>query len=203
MINRAWSLLEVKQVDDVKRTVSGVATTPTVDRVGDIVDPEGVVFRGPVKLHLYHKHDMPVGQVTFGKPTKSGIPFTASIPDVQEAGTVRERVNEALHSLKYKLLDAVSIGFNILEGGAEILKGGGYKFTKWEMLELSLVGVPANPEAVVTAFKSADASVIKTALGVGDEQTIWLPNDKQLGGSVKLISARDQHIRSGAVAITR
>ena len=163
-MNRAWSLLEIKQVSDEQRIVRGMATTPTVDRIGDIVDPEGVVFRGPVKLHLYHKHDMPVGQATFSKATKAGIPFEAHIPEVAEAGTVRERVNEAWHSVKYKLLDAVSIGFNILEGGVEIMKNGGYRYTSWEMLELSLVGVPANPDAVITAFKSANADQIKHAL---------------------------------------
>lgn len=193
-MNKAWSLLEVKEVNDASRTVTGIATTPTVDRVGDIVVPEGMFLRGPVKLHLYHKHDLPVGRVEFGKPTSKGIPFVATLPDVQEAGTVRERVNEAIHSLKYKLLDAVSIGFNVLEGGYEVMKNGGLKFTKWEMLELSLVGVPANPDAVVTAFKSADSGIIRTALGIESVSPT---------GVVKLISARDRHLKSGAVSITR
>lgn len=163
---KAYSLLELKQVDDEERVLRGIATTPTVDRVGDVVDPLGAIFRGPINLHLYHKHDMPVGHVEFSRPTKAGIPFTASIPNVAEEGTVRERTNEAWHSVKYKLLRAVSIGFNVLEDGAELMKNGGLKFTKWEMLELSLVGVPANPDAVITAFKSADPSAIRDALGV-------------------------------------
>lgn len=190
-MHKAWSLLEVKQVDDDARVVRGIATTPTVDRVGDVVEPEGVVYRGPVKLHLYHKHDLPVGTVTFGKATKAGIPFEAHLPEVKEAGTVRERVNEAIHSLKYKLLDAVSIGFNVMEDGVEIMKSGGYRFTKWEMLELSLVGVPANPDAVVTAFKSADSEVIRKALGVRHSPE----------GVVKLIEARDAAIKNGAVSL--
>lgn len=165
-MEKAWSLLEVKSVSEERRVLSGIATTPTMDRVGDIVDPMGVVFRGPIKLHLYHKHDLPVGTVTFGKPTVRGIPFEAEIPEVREDGVIRDRVNEAWHSVKYKLLDAVSIGFNILDGGVERLKSGGLKFTKWEMLELSLVGVPANPDAIVTAFKSCDSVAIKAALGV-------------------------------------
>lgn len=198
-MNKAWSLLEIKSVDEERRLVSGIATTPTVDRVRDVVDPMGVVFRGPVKLHLYHKHDMPVGHVTFSRPTKAGLPFQASIPNVEEEGTVRERVNEALHSLKYKLLDAVSIGFNVLENGAELMKNGGYKFVKWEMLELSLVGVPANPEAVVTAFKSCDSSMIRRALGVRQELVnggiplINIKSERETcsDGSVRLVTSRD------------
>lgn len=193
-INRAWSLLEIKQVDEEQRVVHGVATTPTVDRVGDIVVPEGAQIRGRIKLHLYHKHDMPVGHVQFGKPTKSGIPFTASLPEVAEAGTVRERVNEALHSLKYKLLDAVSIGFRSIE--SEPIKGSyGTRFTKWEMLELSLVGVPANPEAVVTAFKSCDSSAIRSALGVGYQPT---PGPIRL---VKMIKPKVEPLTGGAVRL--
>jgi len=194
-MHKAWSLLEVKQVNDERRIIRGIATTPTVDRVGDVVEPEGMIQRGPVKLHLYHKHDLPVGHVTFGRPTKKGVPFEAEIPDVKEAGTVRERVNEAWHSVKYKLLDAVSIGFNVLEDGIEQLKNGGFRFTKWEILELSLVGVPANPDAVITAFKSADSATIRKALGVKPED--------ELGNAVRLIRARDQHIRNGAVPIQK
>lgn len=192
-MHKAWSLLEVKQVNDERRIIRGIATSPTVDRVGDIVEPEGMIQRGPVKLHLYHKHDLPVGHVLFDRATKKGTPFEAEIPDVKEAGIVRERVNEAWHSVKYKLLDAVSIGFNVLEGGIEELRNGGLRFTKWEILELSLVGVPANPEAVITAFKSADSATIRRALGVTPEA--------DLANTVKLIRARDQHIKNGAVPI--
>jgi uncharacterized protein len=169
---KAYSLLDVKQVDDEQRVIRGIATSPTVDRVGDIVEPEGVQFRGPVNLHLYHKHDMPVGQVEFGKATKSGLPFTATLPNVLEAGTVRERVNEAWHSVKYHLLRAVSIGFSPLQDGVELMKSGGLRFKRWEMLELSLVGVPANPEAVITAFKSADGGQIRSALGVDKQDAV-------------------------------
>ena len=192
-MHKAWSLLEVKQVNDERRIIRGIATTPTVDRVGDVVEPEGMIQRGPVKLHLYHKHDLPVGHVTFGRPTKKGVPFEAEIPDVKEAGTVRERVNEAWHSVKYKLLDAVSIGFSAFEDGIEPLKNGGFRFTKWEILELSLVGVPANPEAVITAFKSADSATIRKALGVKPED--------ELGNAVRLIRARDVAIKNGAVPL--
>jgi hypothetical protein len=38
-------------------------------------------------------------------------------------------VDEAIQSLKYKLVAAVSIGFRALKDGVERLDGGGYKFT--------------------------------------------------------------------------
>lgn len=180
-MNKAWSLLEVKEVNDESRMITGWATTPTVDRVGDVVEPEGMYMRGTPKLHLYHSHNLPVGTLTFGKPDKRGIPFTAVIPDVKEEGTIRDRVNEAWHSVKYKLLDAVSIGFAPDHEHTEVMKTGGLRFKRWEMLELSLVGVPANPDAVITAFKSADSSQIRKSLGMPE---------RYAGGVVSLIKSQ-------------
>lgn len=155
VLYKAYSLLTEKSFDANGSTIRGVATTPTMDRVSDIVVPTGAVFRTKdIKLHLYHNTDRPVGQVSFGKPTSKGLPFEARMPDVEEEGIVRDRVNEARHSIKYNLISAVSIGFRALEDGIEVLPSGGLKFTKWEMIELSLTSVPANPEAVFQAVKS-------------------------------------------------
>src|SRR5690606_25097595 len=153
-MKRAYSLLEVREVGDESRTITGIATTPRVDSYGDIVEPEGVQYRGPVNLYLYHDTRLPVGNVEFGKATKAGIPFKAKLPDVKEEGTVRERVNEAWHSLKYKLLQAVSIGFKPIEY-TYMDDSHGIHYHSWEMLELSLVGVPANPDAMIQTVKSA------------------------------------------------
>lgn len=154
----AYSLLTQKSFSDGDSVIRGFATTPTPDRVQDVVVPEGVVFRtDDIKLHLYHDSKLPVGRVQFGKPTRKGIPFEARIPDVQEAGIVRDRVNEARHSIKYGLISAVSIGFKPLENGVELMKSGGLKFTSWEMIELSLTSTPMNPEAVFEALKSVDS----------------------------------------------
>lgn len=58
-------------------TVEGVASTPTADRMGDVVEPMGAKFQTPMPLLWQHEHDKPVGHVTFAKPTKAGIPFKA------------------------------------------------------------------------------------------------------------------------------
>lgn len=165
---KAYSLLNVKSVDDERRVITGIASTPSVDRMGDEVVSTGAKFKTPMPLLLYHKSDLPVGNVTFAKPTKEGIPFTAVIPKVDEAGTIRDRVDEAWHSIKYRLIGAVSIGFRPLENGVELLKSGGLKFTSWEWLELSLVAIPAQPEAVINGFKSFDAQQVRELIGSSD-----------------------------------
>lgn len=156
---KAFSILNVKAVDEEQRVITGVASTPKVDRVGDSVDPMGAKFQTPMPLLLYHDSTLPVGNVTFAKPNKSGIPFTARLPKVSEPGVVKDRVDEAWHSLKYKLIGAVSIGFNAVEAGVERLKDGGLRFNEWEWLELSLVSIPANPDAVITGVKAIDMQI--------------------------------------------
>lgn len=159
VLDRAFSLLEVKSVSDETRTFEGWATTPKLDRQGDIVDWEGLTFGNSIKLLLYHNSTLPVGNVKFGAPTKRGLPFKASIPNVVEPGTVKDRVEEAWHSVKYDLIAAVSIGFRVLDDAIERIETG-YKFLKTEILELSLVPIPANDQAVITSFKSMDGAAI-------------------------------------------
>ena len=160
-MDRAYALLNVKsfkQVGDMV-TVEGIASTPTTDRMGDVVEPMGAQFKTPMPFMLYHDAERPVGNVTFAKPTEKGIPFKAELPIVKEPGVIQDRVNEAIHSLKYKLIGAVSIGFQGIEGAIERLKTGGLRFKQWEWLELSLVTIPANPDAVITGMKSLDAAL--------------------------------------------
>ncbi|WP_053091053.1 hypothetical protein [Stenotrophomonas maltophilia] len=78
-VNRAYSLLEVKNYDDDRQVITGLATTPEPDRYGDIVEPLGAKFAAELPLLWQHRHDSPVGIVKFGKPTAKGIPFTANV----------------------------------------------------------------------------------------------------------------------------
>jgi len=165
-MNRAYSILNVKgqTEDDGFVYVEGIASTPTTDRQGDSVDPMGAKFAAPMPLLWQHDAQKPVGHMTFAKPTKTGIPFKAQIPKVTEPGTLKDRVDEAIQSLKYGLVSAVSIGFRIMEDGYEVMKGGGYRINSWEWMELSLVTIPANNEAVISTVKALDL-VTLTALG--------------------------------------
>lgn len=160
---RAYSSLTIKAVNDDRRIIRGIATTPAPDRVGDIVDPLGVGFQNPLPLLWQHQHDKPIGTVKFDKPTKNGITFEAEIPIIEEAGPLRDRIEEAWQSIKIGLVRAVSIGFRALEYA--FLDEGGIRFMKTEVYELSAVTIPAQPEAVMTSIKNMDAAglaLIKT-----------------------------------------
>lgn len=158
-MNRAYSLLTVKSVSEDERIIRGVATTPTPDRVGDVVEPLGVKFNNPLPLLHQHDHTKPVGTVTFDKPTKDGITFEAKLANVQEPGPLKDRIDTAWGEVKAGLVRAVSIGFRALEDGVELMRNGGYRFKATEVLELSLVTVPANADATITLVKSIDRTI--------------------------------------------
>lgn len=156
-LTRAYSLLTVKAISEDQRTFTGIATTPSPDRMGDIIEPLGVTFKNPLPLLLYHDSHAPVGTVKFDKPTKDGIAFTAQIPTITEPGRLKDRVDEAWQSVKARLVRGVSIGFRVLNDAVDWMKdSGGYRYRETEVLELSLVAVPANQDATILSLKSFD-----------------------------------------------
>lgn len=160
----AYSFLTVKEVDEEKREIRGMASTPEVDRQGDIVEPKGAEFANDIPLLWQHDSSQPVGRVKLGKATKEGIPFTAKILKFAEPAGLKARVDEAWQSVKSGLVSAVSIGFRAKEYSI-IEETGGLRFTAVEIMELSLVTIPANAGATIQAVKSADF-IQRAALGV-------------------------------------
>jgi HK97 family phage major capsid protein/HK97 family phage prohead protease len=157
VLHRAYSVLEVKTFDPITRTLEGIATTPSTDRMGDVIEPLGATFAASLPLLLFHDTRQPVGTVALQAPTANGIAFRATLPQVAAPGRLRERIDEAWESVKAGLIRGVSIGFRPLENGIEILKSGGLRFTKTEILELSLVAIPANADARIDTIKAIDA----------------------------------------------
>jgi HK97 family phage prohead protease len=195
MQNRAYSVLEVKSIDDARRVFRGIATTPTPDRVGDIIDPKGMKFKNPLPLLWQHKHDAPIGQVTFGQPTAKGTPFEAEIPIVEEECSLKDRVDTAWGEIKHGLVRATSIGFLPL-AAPERNKAGGLTYGETEIYELSAVTIPMNAEAIITQIKSIDAAY-REAEGIVEDPEIPAEPVKQDATVktlpvVKLAPARDR-----------
>lgn len=163
-LQRAYSLFEVKSFDDEKREIQGLATTPTTDRYGDIVESQGAEFELPLPLLWQHNAEKPVGHVVTAKPSKNGIPVTVKIFKTDEPGVLKDRLDEAWQSVKMGLVRAFSIGFQPKEY-SQIEGTYAYRFTKWDWLELSLVTIPANAEATITTVK-AIATRERAALGL-------------------------------------
>lgn len=157
MLKRAYSLLEIKAFDDDSREITGIATTPTADRYGDVVEPKGAEFTLPIPFLWQHDSSKPVGHVTKAKATKEGIDVTVKLvtpePDAPQAWA--DRLNSAWADMKSGLVRGLSIGFAPIEY-SYIEETWGLHFMKWAWLELSGVTIPANAEATITSIKSID-----------------------------------------------
>lgn len=157
MQNKAYSFFEIKSVDESrngKRTFKGIATTPTPDRVQDIVESKGAQFKLPIPFLWQHNSADPIGWITKATVTTKGIDVEGEVADIPDSGELKERLLKAWQMLKNKLVQGLSIGFKAIEY-AWIEKTGGMHITKWEWLELSAVTIPANQEATITLIKSA------------------------------------------------
>ena len=154
-MNHAHSLLTIKAMDEERREFEGVASTPTPDRMGDIVEPDGAEFKLPIPLLWQHDAAQPIGEVFAARPRKDGIPIKGRIFKASQSQALIDRLEEAWESIKIKLVRGLSIGFVPLES-AQIKDTFSFRFTKWEWLELSAVTIPANAEATIQVVKSMD-----------------------------------------------
>jgi HK97 family phage major capsid protein/HK97 family phage prohead protease len=152
-MERAYSLLEVKSLSAERRTFSGIASTPELDRQGDIVDPAGVTFRNPVPLLFHHDQTQPIGTAVL-TATPDGILFEATIPVVNDPGPLKTRVDDAWQCIQAGVIRAISSGIRPLANGVQHVKAGVRRLTKSEICEISLVTIPANVSASILYVKS-------------------------------------------------
>lgn len=150
----AVSLLKVKAVNEDTREITGIATTPSPDRYGDIVMPEGAKFQLPIPLLWQHDHQSPIGQVTSAKVTAEGIEIKATLAKADSPSQLAARLEEAWQSIRLGLVKGLSIGFRPIEYA--YIDEGGIRFTSWEWYELSVVTVPVNAEGTIQTVKSID-----------------------------------------------
>jgi HK97 family phage prohead protease len=169
----AYSVLEIKSMDDKngKRTFKGIASTPTADRMGDVVEPKGAEFKLPIPLLWQHDSREPIGWVHAAKVTAKGIEVEGEVAMIDEPGKLKDRLDEAWQSLKSKLVGGLSIGFKPIEY-SQIDETYSYRFIKWLWLELSAVTIPANGDCSITTIKSADLAARRAASGAKAGDTV-------------------------------
>lgn len=154
MHQQAWAKFDCKDMKetDTEYQFSGIATTPTPDRLDDVVEPMGAEYETPLPLLWQHDSEKPIGNVNTVKPTKNGIPVEFTIPKILTPGTLKDRIDEAIQSIKAKLVRGLSIGFAPIE--YSYMDTGGIHFIKWAWLELSVVTIPCNEEATIIGIKA-------------------------------------------------
>lgn len=155
-----------------------VLSDATVDRYGDIVEAAGWDIRNfkknPIAL-FGHSASFPIG--TWSNVRVEGGKLLAKL-NLAARGT-SQRIDELISLVEQGILRAVSVGFRPLEF-EPIDKDkpyGGQRYLKSELLETSLVSVPANPAAVALA-KSLNLSTETMSMAFGEQAVT-----RQMGGS--------------------
>ena len=143
---------EIKTASEQDLTIEHFISTETPDRMGDIVRADGMRIRGKPVVLMSHGRG-PMGTEPIAKPvwiragtfkgTKGVMAKTEFFPD--ETG---ERL---WAKAKGGFMPNFSIGFQTIE--SKPLRDSGTEILKWDLLEYSICGVPANPEATTLSFK--------------------------------------------------
>jgi hypothetical protein len=204
VLTRAYSAIEVRAISDGRRTFSGIATTPTTDRVGDTILPMGVRFANPLALLHQHWHDRPIGSAVFGQPTGKGIAFDAEIPVIEEPPSLKERVDVAWGELKHKLIRFVSIGFRPLKHAYK--DDGGIEYQEIEVIELSIVTIPALPDAVITSISKSMSASAPLSRDVIEHIRRFDPGASLPGAAVRLVQLHkdtEPALPGGAVRLVK
>lgn len=156
MNKRMYSVLQIKAVDEERRIITGIATTPTPDTYNDIVELAGVEYELPIPFLYQHRSGMPIGNVIAAKKTSDALEVTVQIAKLDDP-SMAPFVEEAWALIKAKLIRGLSIGFRALEE-AWMNDVGGFRIIRSKLFEISAVTIPANQECTITAIKAADTS---------------------------------------------
>lgn len=135
--------VSLKGVDATNRTITGiVASDGLEDRHGEKLSPQGWVINDHVPLYWGHDYS----QLPVGKTTREVVQNGQLIVDgflskkYQFAKDLFDLITEGI-------VDKVSVGF-IPKAWDET---GEYTYSEMELLEVSFVGIPANPRAGIKA----------------------------------------------------
>jgi HK97 family phage prohead protease len=124
------------------------------DRHGDILEPYGAdttaFQRNPVVLWAHQYDELPIGRV-------ARIWFDDGGVAAEVVFDSRPAAQEVLRLYREGFLSGWSVGFlpkkwQVIEDANG--KFDGYHITEWELIELSAVPVPANPEALTRELQS-------------------------------------------------
>lgn len=135
------------------KSYSFTISTGGVDRMGDTISPWGwqlsAYRRNPVVLFAHDAGSLPVGRATHVGVDNGKLVASMKFASTRMAQAVREQVDSGE-------LRATSVGFRPLTYtfSKDPNRKFGIDFTETELLEFSIVPIPANPECLMIGASS-------------------------------------------------
>ena len=140
--------------DDGGVNIRGLASTNSIDRVGDTISHDAWTKSGgldnfknnPIIL-FNHNYDKPIGKATTMDITDNGLELGARIS--KSAGEIKDLIKDGV-------LGAFSVGFRVKDAEYKE-ETDGFEIKDAELFEVSVVSVPANQTATFSLAKSFDS----------------------------------------------
>ena len=144
-----------------------ILSDATPDRMGDVIDAEGWDLenfkKNPVAL-FNHNSNFPIGKWTNLRTADGKLRAHLQLAP---KGT-SPRIDEIRALVDADILRAVSVGFLPRQSEPLTKNGGGLRFLRSELVETSLVSIPANPNALAVA-RSLNISASTAAIVFGGQ----------------------------------
>ena len=139
--------------NDDEWAVEGYASVfNSVDKVGDTILPGAFQksLESGVEIKMYYEHNRLLKPGRWNKFGEDEI-------GLKSAGHLtrgHSLASDLRAELRHQTVGGLSIGFVIRDGGFKFREDGGRDINDIELIEVSFTGSPAEPKAVVTAWKS-------------------------------------------------
>ncbi|MDX2100900.1 MAG: pesticin C-terminus-like muramidase [Alphaproteobacteria bacterium] len=146
---RSLATVPAGAVDRVRRTVAVVASTELIDRAGDRVLVEGwqldAYRRNPVVLFAHRDRDPPIGRALEVSVRNGRLTAVLQFADA----ATYPFADQVFRLIADGYLNAVSVGFRPLTWvrSSEPTRKGGKDILTQELLEISVVPIPCQPDA--------------------------------------------------------
>jgi len=177
---------EIKAAEDGRM----IASTPDVDRDKDRVIATGArldnFLKNPVLMYGHNYRDpwALIGKAADLQVDAGGINFQ---PELREPANDSDPMTVIRALWDQKLLRAASIGFNPTKWMENEV--GGRDFVEWELLEISIVPIPANQNALRLAAKAIDGGGEELATTQPVQPVVESANDGDIDEGVLLALA--------------
>ena len=180
--------------------IKGFASTPTKDRYDDVVDPTAFedtiqknYRKNPIIL-FQHKNDRPIGKATHMSISEKGLYIEALIVDNEVEPKIQAGILKTLsigyvpQTTEYRDKNGLLLDPKIEVDRMRIYQEDGVTrvIKKLELVENSIVSVPANPDAIFDMAKSVksyfdkEAEELKTLDSNNSLNTTTMKKDKNL-----------------------
>lgn len=150
---RKGFVADVKAIDGEARTVDFVISTASVDRMGDTIAVDGWKLesfrKNPVVLWAHDSSMLPLAKASNVRVEDGKLKARAEFAPREISGMA----NAVFEMLKAGFLSATSVGFAPLKYAFvdDPERKFGIDFIEQELLEFSIVPIPANAEALIEA----------------------------------------------------